>query len=48
MGSAWARIRTWIGGYQHRYILEVRRKKRVGESVNRRIIINYDAYPWGI
>ena len=40
-------IRTWRGGYQHRYILEVR-GKRVGESVNRRIIISYNAYPWGI
>ena len=41
-------IRTWIGGYQHRYMLEIRGEKRVGESVNRMIIISYDVYPWGI
>jgi hypothetical protein len=33
--------------YRRRYNLESH-GKRVGKSVNRRIIISYNAYPWGI
>ena len=38
---------TWTEIYRHRYNLEDR-GKRVGKSVNRRIIISWNTYPWGI